>query len=122
MKVYLSLPISGYDEQERRTFAARTCGFLNYEHEDWEIINPFMIADRLRKERLERGDFAIPTYNELMDADIQILRTCEMAVFCPGWHFSEGCQAEMLECRWHGLEVKFLTDSQSMCCMNLMDI
>ena len=94
MRIYLSLPITGYNEQERRTYAARTCGELTYLHEDWEIVNPFMIADRLRKERLQQGDFSLPSYDELMDADLEQLRKCDCVLFCPKWTESEGCKME----------------------------
>ncbi|MDD6017178.1 MAG: DUF4406 domain-containing protein [Prevotellaceae bacterium] len=108
MKVYLSLPITGYDEMERRTYAARMCGLLTYEHEGWEVINPFLVADRLRKERLEKGDFSLPSYDELMRADIEVLKGCEMALFCPGWHISDGCREEMWESWWNGVKVGFV--------------
>jgi len=108
MKVYLSLPISGYDEKERREFAARTCGYLNYEHEDWEIVNPFHVGDRLRRKRLEKGDFSLPSYDEYMREDIRVLRGCDMALFCQGWHVSDGCVEEMRECWWHGVKVGFV--------------
>lgn len=110
MKVYLSLPISGYDEHERRTFAARTCGFLTFEHEDWEVTNPFHIYDRLRKERLDKGDFSLPSYGEVMGEDIKALRSCELVIFCQGWYASEGCLEEMRECWWHGKGIGFLSE------------
>ena len=109
MKVYLSLPISGYDEMERRSYAARTCGLLTFEHEDWEVVNPFLVADRLRKERLERGDFSLPSYEELMRADIEVLKGCELIVLCPGWHLSDGCLEEWVESLRMGMEHYFLS-------------
>ena len=108
MKVYLSLPISGYDEMERRTYAARMCGLLTYEHEGWEVFNPFLVADRLRKERLERGDFSLPSYDELMREDLKVLRGCDMIALCPGWHLSDGCLEEWVESLKLGMEHYFV--------------
>lgn len=94
----------------RRNYASRTCGMLTFEHEGWEVVNPFVVGDRLRKKRLEDGDFSIPSYDEYMREDLRVLSQCEMVVFCPGWHISDGCREEMRECWWRGIEVAFLSE------------
>lgn len=107
MKVYLSLPISGYDEQERRQYAARTSGTLVWLHEDWEVVNPFHIESHVRKRKLDQGDWSLPSYAELMLNDIVELHRCERAVFCPGWERSDGCREEYEECLRRGIEIGF---------------
>ena len=108
MKVYLSLPISGYDETERRRYAAMTGARLMEEHEGWEVINPFHIASRVRKEKLDEGDWGLPTYDELMSADLKALRGCDLIVLCPGWHLSDGCMEEWVESLRLGMEHLFV--------------
>lgn len=108
--VYLSLPITGYDEMERRSFAGRTSGILMAKFEGWEVVNPLSIADRLRKERLVEGSFEEPSYDEYMKADIAALAKCEKAVFCKGWERSEGCKEEYAECLRRGIEICFWDD------------
>lgn len=111
MKVYLSLPISGYEEQERWQYAARTSALLTIAHEDWEVINPFHVASRLEKQKMdEAGHIVKPTYEEYMSADLQALSECELALFCPGWHGSTGCRREMKECWSKGIDVAFLSE------------
>lgn len=105
-QVYLSLPISGYDEGKRRRFAQQTIRELKSQHKDWDIINPFDIADELRQAFGERGQY--PQYEDFMFSDLMVLRKCDMAVFCKGWEASEGCKREMDECRKNNIEVKFL--------------
>lgn len=110
MKVYLSLPISGYDEMERRRYAAMMGAKAMVEHEDWDIINPFHVASRVKKDKIENGDWGEPTYDELMKADLKALLTCDLIAFCPGWHLSEGCLEEWLESLRLGMEHVFLEE------------
>lgn len=106
-KVYLSLPISGYDEQERRQYAARTSGAMMWRYEGWNVVNPFHVASRVRKMKLEHGDWSQPSYEELMLHDIVALSECKKAVFCPGWELSDGCREEYVECLRRGVEIGF---------------
>lgn len=110
MKVYLSLPISGYDRKERWNYAARTCAALTWEHPDWHVVNPFHVSSRLHREKMERtGRVDLPTYEEMMEADLNELSDCQLAVFCPGWNASEGCKREMELCRQEKIDVMFLS-------------
>ena len=83
---------------ERRQVAARKCAELMMEHEDWKIINPFHIYDRLKKELLEDGFYEEPTYDDIMKADLAQLQRCDAAYFMSGWEKSEGCKREMQYC------------------------
>lgn len=106
-KVYLSLPITGHDEKERRQLAARTAATLMYQHEDWLVANPFHVYDRMKAELLAAGDFSEPHYDDLLAADLEVLRTCKAAYFMQGWESSNGCKREMQFCRDNGIEVLF---------------
>lgn len=110
MRVYLSLPITGYNEKERRSFAGRASGILMATHEDWMIVNPFNVADHVRRGKLEDGNFDEPTYDEFMAADIKELQQCEKAIFCSGWERSKGCKEEYAECLRRGIDIGFLAE------------
>ena len=107
VKVYLSLPITGHDERERRQTAARACAELIFQHEDWKVVNPFHIYDRMKAELLAVGIFDEPHYEDIMQADLAVLETCHVACFLKGWEASNGCQREMALCRERGIEVIF---------------
>ena len=109
MKLYLSFPITGHDLKERRQYAARTCAMLHVERPDDIIINPFTIADKVLKKKMERTHtLDPPTYEEYMAADLKELATCQLAIFAPGWQASEGCKMEMAMCKDKNIEVKFI--------------
>lgn len=111
MNVYLSLPITGHDMKERWNYAARMSAMLTIAHDDWNVVNPFHVYERLHKQKMERtGRVDLPTYDEVMKADIEALKECEMALFCPGWHTSEGCMEEMRECWLNGISVSFVSE------------
>lgn len=110
MKVYLSLPITGHNLKARETYAYRQCAMLHIAHPDWTIVNPFVLAAKVYKKRMERTHtLDPPTYEEYMQADLRELATCELAVFCPGWQTSEGCKTEMAMCKDKNIPVQFLT-------------
>lgn len=96
-KLYLSLPISGHDEKERRRFAAMTSAWLMERFDGASVVNPFHVADRIKKSRIEQGNWDEPSYDEYMSADLHALRTCDAIVLCPGWHLSDGCMEEYRE-------------------------
>lgn len=110
VRVYISLPITGYDIAERRQAAARMGAELMAEHEDWEIVNPFHVYDRLKKELLERGSFDEPDYEAIMQADLVELKKCNAAYFMRGWMESNGCKREMQCCRENDIAVAFEPD------------
>lgn len=110
--MYLSLPISGYDLRERQQYAARTSGTLMWRYEGWNVVNPFHVASRVRKLKLEQGDWSQPSYAELMLHDIIALGECRKAVFCRGWECSDGCREEYEECLRRGIEIGFWDDER----------
>ena len=107
VKVYLSLPITGYNEQERRQTAARKTAELMYKHDDWQIINPFHIYDRLKAELLAAGNFGEPHYEDILQADLRELSLCNLAYFMLGWQSSHGCNIEMDFCRKNNIATVF---------------
>lgn len=109
MKVYLSLPISSHDLKARETYAYRQCALLHMAHPDYTIINPFVIASKVHKQKMQRTHtLDPPTYEEYMQADLRELATCDMAYFCPDWQTSEGCKTEMALCRDKDIPVRFV--------------
>jgi hypothetical protein len=107
IKVYLSLPITGHDEKERRQTAARKSAELMYQHEDWRVINPFHIYDHMKAELLAAGQFDEPSYEDILQADLAELSTCQLAYFMQGWQTSRGCRREMSLCREKNITTLF---------------
>lgn len=106
-KIYLSLPITGYPLAERRQTAARMSGTLMSQHEHWDVVNPFHIFDKKKKELLDMGVFDDPSYEDIMQADLEALRKCDAAFFMKGWTESAGCRREMNLCIDKNIEVMF---------------
>lgn len=97
--IYISLPITGYREQEQREKAEEVKQLL-LEMGYAVVVNPFDVGDAL-KARLQRE----PTYEEYMKADIWHLLTCTAIYMCRGWSFSPGCLRERNEAVMNNLEV-----------------
>lgn len=93
-KVYISLPISGYDISERRNTAKAMENKLR--KLGYDVFNP-----------LENG---LPTYastNQHMKADIKALLGCDAVIFMQGFNHSAGCHTELTVAMAIGLEVWF---------------
>ena len=73
MKIYISLPITGYDLQERKQYAENVRSRLQQIYPDGEIITPFDVC----------ADPSLP-YEELIGKDISALLTCDMVYVCNG--------------------------------------
>lgn len=82
-KIYLSLPITNYDIEERKEYAETMKAELLEKYPYCEVITPFDVCP----------DSTLP-YNELMGRDIAALLDCDMVYFCRGWLDSKGCLAE----------------------------
>lgn len=83
MKIYISLPITGYDLQERKQYAENVKERLQKIYPDGEIITPFDV----------NPDQSLP-YEELIGKDIAALLTCDMVYICKGSDTSSGCRLE----------------------------
>lgn len=83
MKIYISLPITGYDLSERRKYAERVKAHLKRIHQQAEVVTPFDV----------NPDQEL-SYAEYMGNDIAALLTSDAVYFCKGWDKSRGCRLE----------------------------
>ena len=92
MKIYISLPITGYDLQERKQYAEGVKNRLQQIYPDGEIITPFDVC----------ADPSLP-YEELIGKDIAALLTCDMVYVCNGSNNSKGCRLERYAALIYGI-------------------
>lgn len=80
-KLYISLPISGYQldvvQREAETYKAL------WKDEGYEVITPFDLSPESSK-----------PYSYHMGKDIEGLLECDAVYFAPGWVESKGCNLE----------------------------
>ena len=88
--IYISLPISGHeDDYEQRLDAAVEYVKTNYP-ECERIITPKEVA-----ENLEKGFHPFePKYKDYLLADMRAISHCDAILMCRDWHLSKGCFAE----------------------------
>jgi hypothetical protein len=93
-KVYISLPISGYDLEERKETALAM--EVKLRGHGYDVFNPFNngLSDEAS------------TY-EHMKADIKALLDCDVIMFMYGWNRSAGCKCELDVATAIGLDVWF---------------
>lgn len=94
MKIYISLPITGYDLQERKRYAENVKNRLQQIYTDGEIITPFDV----------NPDPTLP-YRELMERCVEALVKCDAVYFCDGWKNSKGCNIEYKAASEHNKEM-----------------
>ena len=94
-KIYLSLPISGYDYSERKQLSLQVQTEL--EKRGYEVFNPMF--NGLPKDA---------TTHEHMRADFQMLLQCDTILMLPKWNHSAGCTQEFNMAVSIGCEVKFV--------------
>lgn len=93
-KVYLSLPISGYDLTERIETSLKT--EMNLHERGYDVFNP-----------LDNGlPHEASTY-EHMKADIRALLDCDIVLFMSGFNRSAGCHTELAVAMAIGMEIWF---------------
>lgn len=98
MKIYISLPITGYDLQERKRYSENVKKRLRQIYTDSEIITPFDVC----------ADPSLP-YEELIGKDIAALLTCDMVYVCNGSNHSKGCRLERYAALFYG---KIITNKE----------
>lgn len=81
MKIYISIPISGMDEQKQREHADLMKNALS--RAGHEVITPFEVF---------AGKNA--TYEEHICYDLLALSRRDAIFMCDGWQFSKGCRIE----------------------------
>ena len=115
-RVYISLPITGYDEEERKEKAERlknmameniAAGLIKVRPrnghavkltpENSEVVTPFDIVPDARGK----------SYAEIMGKDLAVLLECDMICFAKGWHLSTGCRIEFAVADELGLRMGF---------------
>lgn len=93
-KVYLSLPISGYDLTERIETALQM--ELKLHALGYETFNP-----------LDNGLPHESSTQEHMKADIKALLDCDIVLFMNGFNHSAGCHTELTVAMAIGMDIWF---------------
>ena len=81
MKVYISLPITGKDLQEQKSYARHVASFLS--EAGFTPVNPF-----------DNGLADDASYEEHIKADLRLMLDCDAIMLCDGWLLSKGCVLE----------------------------
>ena len=106
MKIYISLPISGYPIEERVAYAntvrnnlieinSQVCGFRGCK-KNLSVVTPFDFCPEPDK-----------PYSYYMGKDIEALLECDAIYMCEGWQNCKGCMAEFEVARIYGKEIMF---------------
>lgn len=82
--VYVSHPYTG-NESENVLKMREYCRRIKNQHPFWVLINP-----------LDNHTYAHErySYNDFMAMDLELIKRCDIVVFCGEWEHSKGCQAE----------------------------
>ena len=91
-RIYVSIPITGkdYNAQVERAESIRR----KYEKEGHKVITPFDIVPNP-----DQG------YPYCMGKDIEVLLTCDAAIFAEGWKESKGCKLERAACQIYVIDI-----------------
>ena len=81
MKVYISIPISGYDVREVQEHADIVKSHLSWK--GYTVISPFEIYAGKN-----------PTYTDRILANLEKLFECDAVYICNSWRESKGCRIE----------------------------
>lgn len=102
-RVYISLPISGYDLEERKKYAneakvlvarlLREDAIAQYKQFQ-NTITPFDVCPEADK-----------LYSYYMGKDIEALLECDTVYFCKGWQNSDGCMLEFAAAKIYGKQI-----------------
>lgn len=79
-RIYISLPISHYDLEERKRYAKHVEDFLS---QFFEVVNPF-----------NNGIPDDADWRVHMKKDIKMLLECDAIFLCKDWEKSKGCKLE----------------------------
>lgn len=93
-KMYISLPITGREEKERREYAERIIAMIEHTWPDYEIVNP--LDNKL--------GYSVH-WSKHMRKDIEMLIGCDAIYMCKDWQWSHGCKLEHDIATSCGLEV-----------------
>ena len=122
MRIYLSGPITGYPDHNRKAFADVA---FTLQSEGHFVINPQYFTDIFGgAEEVSRSFEALYAGNPklvgcdgkpiddgtalaraVMEADLAALRTCDAIYLLRGWEQSRGARKELAEAIAHGLQI-----------------
>lgn len=80
-KIYISVPISGYDYRRQRAYADTVA--LALSKQGYKPVNPFDIYAGKNR-----------TWAQHIGYDLMALADCDAVFFCAGWEHSCGCCIE----------------------------
>lgn len=81
MRIYISIPITGHDEQKQREHADLMKSALS--RAGHEVTTPFEVYAGKN-----------PAYEDHICHDLLALSRCDGIFLCKGWQFSKGCRIE----------------------------
>lgn len=90
-KIYISLPISHYDLEERKEYAQKLENVLR---QFYDVVNP-----------LKNGLPAEADWREHMKRDLKLLLECDAIFMCRDFEKSKGCKLEWDVATTVGMEV-----------------
>jgi len=90
--IYISIPMMGYDRTLQRRKARMWQRF--FERLGFIVINPFELADQLRKSFIDIAGRE-PTEAEYLHEDLMNMQICTHVFLCNGWTESFGCMEEV---------------------------
>lgn len=91
-KIYLSGKMTGLSEEEYTKLFAAAEKF--YEAQGYKVINPVVLGKELEAIFAKFGDCK-PSYEDYMNLDLAILKTCDKIAMLPTWIDSDGAEREM---------------------------
>lgn len=94
MKIFLSIPISGFNHKTQKDKADRIKLLLSKKGN--EVVNPFDIYAGKN-----------PSYFDHISYDLRALSDCDAVFFCNGWQNSKGCRLERSFCEIYGKKMLF---------------
>ena len=116
VRIYISLPISGHELEERKKKAAqmkdqviqavktnklayisKNSKVVSLTENNTVVVTPFEIVP----------DASYMTYEQVMAKDLEVLMTCDIVVFARHWQYSKGCRIEFAVARELGIRVNF---------------
>ena len=96
-RIYVSLPISGYDLDERKLYAMWVKDLIKDKYpKAAKVITPFNVCSEPDK-----------PYSYYMGKEIEALLECDAIFLCEGWQNSKGCMTEFEVARIYGKEIMF---------------
>ena len=96
-RIYVSLPISGYDLDERKLYAIWVKNLIKDKYPKVaKVITPLNVCSEPDK-----------PHSSYMGKDIEALLECDAIYLCEGWQNSKGCMAEFEVARIYGKEIIF---------------